>query len=149
MEKVSSQVDRALKNILLLCFIFTNSYSQLLLQKQDVAGVWVCKHVSLSDKEPMTPEIKAMTEKIKDGFIAGKFTFGANGIFKLQLPKAGPELSSLVDMANNKTWVLNNNRVSISPRENIMHFDITRGNGVLVFSLYETPFILTMEKIQP
>lgn len=134
------------KVFLLLCFVASNVYSQSL-TKEDVLGIWICKHVSLSNDEPMSPEMKAMAEKVKEGFVGGKFTLGSNGIFNMQLLKAGPELLSMLDFVDNRPWFIKNNRISISPQENLMHMDVTRGDGFLLFALYETPFILRMEKI--
>jgi hypothetical protein len=132
--------------LILFYFITVVTYSQSV-TKDEIFGVWICKRISLSETEPMSPEEKALADNVKDGFIGSKFTLGEDEIFKIELPNASPELLGMVEFLDKKSWQLKGNRISISPKENLMHIDVTKGKGFLIFRLFETPFVLSMEKM--
>lgn len=137
-----------MKSVLIVLCLVINSplYSQL--TKQEITGVWICKDVLVSDEEKLSPEFKTAAETAKKRFVNAKFTFGTNGIFNLELPKDKPEVMNTFDFVDNKKWFVSGNRISIgTPRENLMHMDVTKGDGFFSFALYETPLILRMEKM--
>lgn len=134
----------------ILGLILSSPLNAQQLSKEKITGKWICTKVSIAGGEELPPEMKPAAEIMIKGFTNAKFILGTDGIFHLEFPQGKPEEMSTLDFLDNKKWFFDDskNRISIGTlQENLMHIDVTEGEGFLSFALFETPFILKMVKI--
>jgi hypothetical protein len=135
--------------IILFCTIQLSAQQ---ISKQQMTGIWVCTKVAVDSTMRVSAEERAPLETMKKAFINSTFKFGADGLFKLDLPEAKLEVTNSMEFLKNKKWFFNEktNTISIGPpAENLMHIKIVSGDGFVHFFITDIPLILRMVKQQP
>lgn len=135
-----------LATALLLASVSVKSQS---IQRDSIAGVWLCEEASMPTDVKVDEEEKAALNMLKSAIVNSKFLFKANGLFEWQFPKGVPAVFQQMDFLNNQKWSIDAkvNLIHIGePKENLMQIAIREKAGIVYFMLSDTPLLLRMRK---
>lgn len=119
------------------------------LQRDSIAGVWVCEEASMPKDVKVDAEEAAALNVLKGAIVNSKFLFKANGLFEWKFPKGVPAAFQQMDFLNNQKWSVDTkvNLIHVGdPKENLMQIAIREKAGIVYFMLSDTPLLLRMRK---
>jgi hypothetical protein len=132
--------------LLLLAALSAKSQS---IQRDSLAGTWICVEAMPPDNEKMGKEEKDVLNVLAQAIENSKFVFKTNGLFQWQFPKGLPAVLQGMDFLNNKKWSIDPknglNHIG-DPKDNVMQITIDEKQGIVYFMLSDTPLLLRMRK---
>ncbi|MEZ4947706.1 MAG: hypothetical protein R2804_19395 [Cyclobacteriaceae bacterium] len=141
-----NKIHLLISTLLLLAAISAKSQS---LQRDSIAGVWICAEAIVPTGFEIPKEEMEAIPVLKGAIINSKFLFKANGLFEWQFPKGVPAIFQGMDFLNNQKWSIDVKEDMIhvgDPRENLMQIMVREKAGIIYFMLSDTPLLLRMKK---
>jgi hypothetical protein len=141
-----NKLNFLISSVLMLAAISAKSQS---IQRDSIAGVWICMEVTLPDGLKISAEEMEAIHVFKSAIVKSKFLFKANGLFEWQFQKGTPALFQELDFLNNRKWSVDAKKGLIyigDPKENLMQITLCEKAGIVYFILSDTPLLLRMKK---
>jgi hypothetical protein len=134
--------------VLVLVLSTMNATAQTL-QRDSLAGSWICLEASISPNVNVPKEEMEAFKVLQSGVINSKFLFKQDGLFQWQFPESVNSVFKELTFLNGQPWSIDTQKDFIhigKPRENLMQIMVIKKDGITYFVLSDTPLMLRMQK---
>jgi hypothetical protein len=118
-----------------------------IINRDSLVGSWVCTEVTFGEDPDFSgAQLDRMKEQTRTGLLNSKFTFGADGLFKIDYQNGGGPFAQQLPFKKREKWGYDANKKFVMIGNNLMGLFVNEEEGNVYFLLHETPVILKMVK---
>lgn len=135
--------------LVLLLFISAICTQAQTLQRDSIAGTWICMEATIPPNINVPQEELEPLNILKSAIVNSKFLFKKNGLFEWQFPADVNPVIKQMSFLNGQPWSIDaqKNLIHIGiPKENLMQVLVRKKDNVTYFVLSDTPLLLRMKK---